>query len=222
MSRFFGGVAAVVVMTQFSGSYIGVAANDVVDFRHDIRPILSEYCFSCHGPDEQQREVDLRLDSRSGLFDRRGGKKVVTPGSPDESLIIYRITSDDEDERMPPIDSGKQLEPQQIDLIRRWIKQGSPWQQHWAYVPPRRHPIPRVTDGEWSVNWIDRFILSRLEAENIQPSPEADRVTLVRRLSFDLTGLPPSQDRVDRFVDAEDEQIYQQLLDELLGSSKSC
>ena len=191
---------------------------DPIDYNQHIRPILSDKCFFCHGPDKKHREADLRLDTREGLFADLGGYAPVVPGAPDDSEVVARIVSRDEDEKMPPHDSGKKLTAKEIDIIRRWIQQGAAWQQHWAYVPPTRHPLPTVKNQDWPLHWIDRFVLGRLEAERLAPAAEADRVTLIRRLNFDLIGLPPTPDEVKQFVDDRRADAYERLVDRLLAS----
>ncbi len=190
------------------------AADRPVDFNRDVRPILSDKCFACHGPDEKQRKADLRLDTQDGAAE------VITPGKPAESEMVRRITAADESERMPPKKSGKALTPAEVALLRRWVAEGAAYKVHWAYVPPTRHPIPEVKDATWPLNWVDRFVLARLEKEGLRPSPEADKVTLVRRLYFDLTGLPPKPEEVDAFVADADPQAYERLVDRLLASER--
>lgn len=189
-----------------------------LDFRRDIRPLLSNACFECHGPDEGTREADLRLDSQTDAFADRGGYAAFVVGDVEASEALARMTSEDPDERMPPPDSGRQLTPEQVELIRTWVVQGAPWSEHWAFVPPQRPPIPQVADADWVHNPIDAFILNRLETEGLNPSPEADRTTLIRRLSLDLLGLPPSIAEVDAFVDSQSDQAYDQLVERLLSS----
>ncbi len=189
-----------------------------VDFNRDIRPILSDKCILCHGPSEKNRQTPLRFDREDPAKSNLGGYRAIVPGKPRESRMIARITSSDADERMPPADSGKTLTAKEIDLVRRWIEQGARWLPHWSYVPPQRHAVPPVKDETWPLGWIDRFVLSRIEAEKIRPSLEADRVTLIRRLYFDLIGLPPLPDDVDAFVASQDPNAYEQLIDRLLAS----
>ena len=160
-------------------------AADRVEFNRDVRPILSDACLQCHGPDKSKRKADLRLDTPAG-------KKVVVPGKPAESELVKRITSTDPDELMPPPKSGRSLTGAQKDVLKKWVEQGAEWQPHWAYVVPKRPELPAVRDAARSTNPIDRFIGARLEREGLAPSPEAPRHTLIRRLSLDLTGLPPT------------------------------
>ncbi|WP_339731389.1 PSD1 and planctomycete cytochrome C domain-containing protein [uncultured Gimesia sp.] len=193
-------------------------AQNKVSFNRDIRPILSRNCFHCHGPDSTHREADLRLDIETGLKSTMEDSSTIHPGKPDQSQLFERITSTDADLVMPPADSGKSLKPSEIQLIKQWITDGAPWAKHWAYQRPQTTPIPEVEDQNWPVNWIDRFILSRLEEQNLQPAEEADKVTLIRRLSFDLTGLPPTPQEVDQFVNDQSSDAYEKLVDRLLAS----
>ena len=176
---------------------VASAAGLPVDFNRDIRPILSDACYHCHGPDEGQRKAKLRLDTKEGAFRLRDGKAVIVPGKAAESELYLRLIADDS-ERMPPRKANRTLKPEQIDLIRRWIDQGAKWRTHWAFTPPRRPPLPAVTDTHWPRNDLDYFVLARLEREGLTPSPEASKETLIRRVTLDLTGLPPTPAEVDR------------------------
>ncbi len=190
-----------------------------VDFTTQIRPLLSDRCFKCHGPDSNAREAELRLDIRKGVFEpREDGQAVVVPGKPEESPLYQRIVTQDEDLRMPPAEGGKPLSRAEAELIRRWIEQGAPWQDHWAFVPPKRPPLPQVKNRQGVQNPIDLFIRARLEREGLQPAPEASRETLIRRLTLDLTGLPPTLEEVDRFLADTRPDAYQRLVDRLLAS----
>jgi hypothetical protein len=189
-----------------------------VSFVRDVRPILTRNCFACHGPDEAQRKAKLRLDTREGAFAARENGAAVVPGSLEASELYQRITIDDPTLRMPPVKSGKALPKEQSDIIKRWIEQGAKWESHWAFETPVRPPLPAVKDASWAKNPIDRFILARLEAEGLRPSPEADRYALVRRVSLDLTGLPPSPALVEWFVQNPAPDAYDQLVDRLLKS----
>jgi hypothetical protein len=172
-----------------------------IDFNKQIRPILSDNCFQCHGPDEQERKAKLRLDTRQGALAplRKGGFALVA-GTPGESRLLERVTTDDPMERMPPARTNKKLTPQQIELLRQWIDQGASYAEHWAFVTPKRPALPAVKRKDWPRNGVDHFILARLEKEGLQPSPPADPVTLIRRLTLDLTGLPPTPAEVDAFL----------------------
>ncbi len=187
--------------------------NRSVDFSRDIRPILSDTCFKCHGPDEHHRQTELRLDVQSSVFDDVG---VIVPGEPSDSELYLRLVSDDADMVMPPVDSGRQLTAHQIELIRRWIEQGASWGEHWSFVPPRS-PRPPQLDSDWPRNPIDQFVEHRQRLNGLQPSPEADRVALVRRLYLDLIGLPPTPRQVDEFLN-DTGDAYDNLVDRLLSS----
>src|SRR5256885_4241431 len=182
-------------------SAVAAAADDShkpVLFNRDVRPILSDTCFKCHGPDRAKRQMDLRLDSfEDATHDRGDGFGVIVPGSPDKSEAYRRITSSDPEEKMPPPKSGMALTPAQIDILKRWIEQGAKYQPHWSLIPPATQPAPQVQNTAWVRNGIDPFILARLEQQGMHPSPEADRVTLIRRVTLDLTGLPPTPAEVD-------------------------
>jgi mono/diheme cytochrome c family protein len=191
-----------------------------VDFNRDVRPILSEHCFACHGPDEKQRKAKLRLDTREGLTgELRDGGHAVVAGKPEMSALVERITTDLDARRMPPAKTGKQLTAQQIATLKRWVEQGATWSAHWAFVPPTRPALPALTQpGSPVRNAIDAFIFARLKQEGLSPVPEADRVTLIRRLTFDLTGLPPTPAEVDAFLADTSPGAYEKLVDRLLAN----
>jgi len=189
-------------------------------FHRDIRPILSDACFHCHGPDNAKRQGELRLDTGEGVFEERDGYRVIVPGDVDKSELYRRLVTDDEDERMPPADSVRKLSDREIGLIARWIEQDAQWQAHWSFIPPRRPQVPSVKDTSWLRNAIDAFVLSRLEAEGLAPSPEATKSTLVRRVTLDLTGLPPTPAEVDAFLADPAENAYEKLVDRLLASPR--
>ena len=189
-----------------------------VDFNRQIRPILSNHCFACHGPDEKVREAGLRLDLKKGLFEKRGKYHLVVPGDSSKSRLFQRISAEHEAARMPPPRFDRKLSQEQVDLVRRWIREGAQWQNHWAFVAPKRPEVPSVGDRSWARNPIDSFILARLEKEGLEPSPEADRVTLLRRVTLDLTGLPPSLDEIDAFLSDDSPDAYEKVVDRLLGS----
>lgn len=189
-----------------------------IDFNRDIRPLLSDNCFSCHGPDAAHRKADLRLDTLAGATADLGGYAAIVPGDPAGSAMIERLFAPDLDDRMPPPDSGKDLAQEERERLRQWIAEGAAWADHWAYLPPREPPVPPVRDRQWPVNEIDHFILARLEKDGLAPAPEADRPTLLRRLSFDLTGLPPSPDETRAFLSDVSEKAYERVVDRLLDS----
>src|SRR5438270_357675 len=194
------------------------APGSKVDFNHDVRPILSENCYKCHGPDDGARKAKLRFDVRAqALKPAKSGEVPIVPGAPEKSEMIRRITATDLDDRMPPIKSGKKLTSVQIESLRQWIAQGAPYATHWAYVKPVRPPLPHLANARWPNNSIDYFIMARLEREKLRPSPAADRYTLIRRVSLDLTGLPPAIEEVDRFVNDRSAHAYDELVDRLLA-----
>ena len=191
-----------------------------VDYNRDIRPILSENCFACHGPDAKERKGDLRLDTREGLFQRDGKVTPVLPGHPEQSEVMRRVLTDDADDVMPPRKTGKTLTARQKELLRRWVEQGAPWEGHWSFVAPKRAEPPAVKDAVWVRNPIDAFILARLEQEGLRPSPEANKETLIRRVTLDLTGLPPTPAEVDAFLLDNRPDAYERLVDRLLASPR--
>jgi len=190
-----------------------------IDFNRDIRPILSDNCFTCHGPNEADRMANLRLDIKEGgAFDQREGYRVIVPGSSAESRLNQKISAKDEAERMPPSYSGRILTPKQIELIREWIDQGARWEIHWAFATPKRPPVPEVKNQRWPRNDIDRFVLARLEREGLKPAHEADKATLLRRVTLDLTGLPPTPAEVKAFLADQSPGAYEKVVDRLLAS----
>ncbi|PQJ27378.1 DUF1549 domain-containing protein [Rubritalea profundi] len=182
-----------------------LAVAEKVDFITQIQPILSENCYACHGPDETKAEGKLRLDVREKAL--KGGESglAIVPGDPDASLILKRILHTEPDELMPPPDKKKPLKPEQIALIRQWISEGAEWGVHWAFETPERPEVPKTTNSSWSKNTIDHFVLARLEAAKLKPSPDADPKTFLRRLSLDLTGLPPTLDALSAIGETEKE-----------------
>ncbi|MBM3739820.1 MAG: DUF1549 domain-containing protein, partial [Acidobacteria bacterium] len=187
-----------------------------VDFQREIRPVLSDACFHCHGPDANTRMAGLRLDTREGLFATRPSGAVVAPGKPAASLLIQRIHQEKPAQRMPPAASNKTLTDAQKTLLRRWIEQGAQWKEHWSFTPASR---PAVPAGTWGRNPIDKFISKALAAKGLKPAPEADRRTLIRRAALDITGLPPAPADVEAFVKDSSPQAYEKLIDRLLTSS---
>ncbi|MDP6306564.1 MAG: PSD1 and planctomycete cytochrome C domain-containing protein [Verrucomicrobiota bacterium] len=191
-----------------------------VRFNRDIRPILSDKCFKCHGPDANHRKADLRLDTLEGALADIGDYAAVVPGAPGKSELIARITTGDEDDVMPPPDTGKTLSDDEKKLFRDWIAQGGEYEAHWAYIPLKRPLIPTVSARAWPSGAIDRFILVRIERANLSPSPQADAATLARRLHFDLTGLPPSLRLAKRLASDTSPEAYARVVDELLASPR--
>jgi hypothetical protein len=196
------------------GSTRGEEPLPPVRFSRDILPILSENCFQCHGPDDKARKAKLRLDTQEGA------RAVIVPGKSAESELVRRITSDDPDERMPPPRTNRTLTARQKELLRLWVDQGAPWGKHWAYETPLRPDMPAVKNAAWPRNPIDRFVLARLEREGLAPSPEATRETLIRRVTLDLTGLPPTPHELDAFLADRAPDAYERLVDRLLASPR--
>jgi hypothetical protein len=192
-----------------------------LDYGRDVRRILSDNCFKCHGPDLKQLQAGLRLDTREGATSKlESGKRAITPGKWSESEIIARLTTDDPDRKMPPPSSGKKVSAEQIETLKRWIEEGAEYKPHWAFVTPVRPELPKVSDESWVRNPIDRFVLAKLERVGLKPSPPADKVTLIRRLTFDLTGLPPTPAEVDAFVADNSPEAYDKLVERLLNSPR--
>ena len=189
-----------------------------IDFQRQVKPILSERCFACHGPDADRREADLRLDTSDGATADMGGYAAVVPGDPDASELIARIAAEDPADAMPPPDMGPRLSEAEVQVLRAWVSQGAAYSQHWSYVPPVRSPPPAVADLQWSSGAIDRHVLAALEAEGLAPSPTADRYTLIRRLSLDLTGLPPTPQQADAFAADRRPDAYRRLVDAMLAN----
>jgi hypothetical protein len=199
-----------------------VVAEQPVEFNRDVRPILSNKCLACHGPDDLQRQAGLRLDEASiATAELESGSIAIVPGDPDASELIIRITHEDESQRMPPAEFGKSLTKAEIDLLRRWIDEGARYAIHWSYVKPARSTPPAAPEAwrEWPRSAIDLFALHSMLSHGLQPSPEADRYTLARRVFLDLTGLPPTIEEVDSFVADVDPQAYEKLVDDLLHRS---
>ena len=170
-----------------------------VSYNRDVRPILSENCFHCHGQDPKHREADLRLDERDSAVAINDGSAAIFPGDPARSAIIQRMLSKDPDEVMPPPKSHRSVTPAQVEVIRRWIAEGAEYERHWSFVPPKRAEAPALKDARWAKTGFDRFILARLESEGLRPSPEAAPSAWLRRVSLDLNGLPPTPTEIDAF-----------------------
>jgi len=191
------------------------AAEADVSFSRQIQPLLARRCFACHGPDEDERQADLRLDLRDAAIE--GG--AIEPGKPAASALISRVASTDLDERMPPA-GHKPLAPAEIDQLRQWIKAGAVYEPHWAFIPPKRPALPAVKDRQWPHNAVDHFVLARIEQAGLKPSPRAEKLTLARRLYLDLTGLPPTPQQADAFAADDRHDAYQRLVDHLLSSPR--
>jgi hypothetical protein len=192
-----------------------------VSFNDAIAPILSENCYQCHGPDPGARKAGLRVDRAEFAFSPHGQSgPAIVPGDPGRSPLILRIESTDARKVMPPPEAHKTLKREEIALLRRWIAQGAGYEEHWSFIPPRRPPLPEVRRSNWPRNPIDVFVLSRLEREGLSPSPEADRRTLIRRVTYDLVGLPPTPEEVEAFVRDPSPQAYEKVVDRLLASPR--
>jgi len=193
---------------------------DTVSYNFNIRPILSDKCYKCHGPDASKRQAGLRLDMPESAFKALKddpNAHVLVPGSPAMSELFRRVSTDDTAEMMPPVNSNlKRLTPHEVDLIRKWIKQGAKFEKHWAFVAPKAPPVPEVKDKAWPKNQVDNFILHKQEQYGLTPNPEADKERLLKRVSFDLTGLPPTLDVMDRFLADKSPNAYEKIVDELM------
>jgi Protein of unknown function (DUF1553)/Protein of unknown function (DUF1549)/Concanavalin A-like lectin/glucanases superfamily/Planctomycete cytochrome C len=197
------------------------ASSRRIDFGRDIRPILSDKCFACHGPDALNNKSPLRFDTEAHAFaDLGGGRRAIVRGHPEQSELVRRITAEDESLRMPPVYSTHKLTKPEIERLTLWVSQGAEWQQHWAFKAPVRPLLPVVKNRAWPRNGIDSFVLARLEQESLKPAAEAGRATLIRRVSFDLTGLPPTPKEIDAFLSDPSPKAYEKVVDRLLASPR--
>lgn len=213
-------VADIAVVFWAAPGLLAAPPGAKIEFNRDIRPILSDRCYACHGPDQASRKSKLRLDTESGAKADLGGRFGVVPGNPANSEVIRRITAADAT-RMPPAWAGApRLSNREVDLLTRWIAEGAKWQKHWSFIPPLRPERPQVSNPRWPVNDIDNLVLARLDREGLKPSPEADRRTLIRRVSLDLTGLPPTPREVDDFLSDPSPNAYEKIVDRLLASPR--
>ncbi len=211
----------VLIASIGSLSVSGASKSGDLSYNRDIRPILSENCFTCHGPDSAARKANLRLDSfEAATATRKDSKPAIVPGKPDESEAIRRILTSDDDDRMPPPKSKKILKSEQKEMLKRWVESGAKYEAHWSFLAPTRPSVPNVKNEGWVKNPIDAFLLARLEQEGLEPAEEADRRTLARRVSLDLTGLPPEPSLVDSFLKDTTSNAYEHLVDELLNSEQ--
>ncbi|MBK5279602.1 MAG: DUF1549 domain-containing protein, partial [Bacteroidia bacterium] len=192
-----------------------------IDFNYDVKPILSDKCFACHGPDIKKRQADFRLDNEEGAFRALKSNPThfaILKGNTEESYLVKRIFSEDPLFRMPPRESNLTLTEKEKNILKQWIQDGAEYKKHWAFIPPQKHNLPDVV-SEWGVNEIDQFILAKLEEVDLKPSAGADKERLIRRVSFDLTGLPPSLEQVDAFLKNDSPTAYEKLVDDLLASA---
>ena len=219
-------LASVSLLVAFaSAQHEGVApvpkpAAAAIDFARHVQPILAQHCYTCHGPDDKKRKADLRLDRRTDAFAARDGGAAFVAGDPDASLALRHITSTDPDERMPPPDAGDALKPAEVATLRAWLAAGAPWSEHWAFVAPVRPTPPTVREATWPKNDVDRFVLARLEQEGLRPSAEATRTAWLRRVTFDLLGLPPTPAELDAFVADQGADAYEKVVDRLLADPR--
>ncbi len=205
-------------LSVVSATLLCAQATKPIDFQREIRPILSENCFQCHGPDSGSRMAGLRLDLKPAAFEARKRGTPVVPGKPAESLVYQRISAEKVSRRMPPAYSHKSLTAAQIALMKRWIEQGAPWKEHWAFKPPVKQEPPSVREVSWVKTPIDRFILARLEKQGLTPAPAADRRTLIRRVALDLTGLPPTPAEIEAYLKDLTPGSYERMVDHFLAS----
>ncbi|MDE2771581.1 MAG: DUF1549 domain-containing protein [Bacteroidota bacterium] len=191
-----------------------------VDYNWHIKPVLSDRCYKCHGPDVQVRKAELRLDTQAGAYGVSrddSTQRIIEPGNAAASLLVEHISSEDPQRRMPPPESNLSLTTREIALIKRWIDQGADWKPHWAFTPPTRPTLPEVRNEHWARGPIDYFILDGIESAGLNPSEEADRTKLLRRVTFDLTGLPPTPTELTAFLNDTREDAYERLVEELLA-----
>ena len=205
-----------------AGAALSPLAGATVQFNRDIRPILSENCFACHGPDAAKRMTSFRLDNELGPATvLSGGRKAIVPGDPGSSELFLRVSASDPSRRMPPAAMGHDpLADREIELLRQWIAEGAQWQGHWAFLPPQRPPLPAVEHPGWPVNPVDRFILRRMRAAGLEPSAPASKEALIRRASLDLTGMPPELSDIDAFMADDSPDAYETVVDRLLASPR--
>jgi hypothetical protein len=213
-----------VITLRLTSDTAGASAEvmpDVVDYNFHIRPIFSDRCFKCHGPDANHRKANLRLDTEEGLYaalKNNSGAHVIVPGKPNQSELFLRLVSSDTSEVMPPPTSNLSITDFEIKLIKKWIGQGAKYQKHWAFIVPQKREIPKVKNDEWPANPIDHFVLAKMEEHGLEPNEAADKERLLKRVSLDLTGLPPSLTQQEKFLGDESPKAYEKIVDELLAS----
>jgi uncharacterized protein DUF1553/uncharacterized protein DUF1549/cytochrome c len=219
-----GGILCIILLSQGCGDATSEIENmaiaDKIDYNFHVRPILSDKCFFCHGPDANKRESDLRLDTEEGLYallKDNDTQHAIVRGAPESSEVYRRITTEDISEIMPPPESNLSLTEREIQIIEKWIQQGAEYKPHWAYVPPEKKELPKVKDESWPKNEIDYFVLAKQEEVNLSPNQQADKERLLKRVSFDLTGLPPSLDLQEEFGNDTSSNAYEKMVDKLLS-----
>jgi hypothetical protein len=209
------------LLTSSSDAYVAMRMPEIVDYNFHIKPLLSDRCYKCHGPDGNKRKAGLRLDLEASAYDElpeNPGKFAIVRGHPERSQLYRHIISDDPDMMMPPPDSKLELNAYEKDLIKKWIEQGGKYQKHWAFIAPIKNEIPKLNDDDWPQNEIDGFVLEKLKENNLHPSPKANAETLIRRMSLDLTGLPPDKQVVKRLMEHPSEEMFDKIIDEFLAS----
>ena len=214
-------LASAVFISTFCGNIFAADGSEKVDFNFQVRPILADRCFKCHGPDEKTRKAKLRLDQPESAYavrDPQKNRRAVVPFHPEQSELVRRITTTDEDDRMPPAASNLTLTDEEREVLRRWVVQGGEYKPHWAFIPVHKPVVPALKKSSRARNPIDAFVLDRLRHEGMKPSPEASRETLIRRLSFDLRGLPPSIAEIDEFLADKSRKAYERVVDKFLAS----
>jgi len=210
-----------VVLLTGAGVCLSVAEEPAPDFNRDVRPILSQYCFKCHGMDDKGRKGELRLDTReAALSHGKSGQTAVVPGHPETSEIVRRLHSEDPEEQMPPPSTKTKLSRQNAAVLERWVRAGAPYSPHWAFVAPSKTPVPSCENSNWPKNPIDSFVLARLQSEGLSPSPEANKATLLRRVYLDLTGLPPAPEDLNTFLSDTSPNAYEAVVERLLASPR--
>jgi len=208
------------LLAQHEGVVPAQADKSSIDFLRDVRPILAQHCYECHGPDGDQRKGDLRLDLKHEAFAAYDDYAIIVPGNAKDSEMIRRLVTDDPDEVMPPPKADDQLKPAEIEILRRWIDSGANWSDHWAFVAPTRPAPPAVADDQWAKNDIDKFVLARLEEKGLRPSDAASRRTWLRRVTFDLIGLPPTPKEIEQFLRDQSADAYEKVVDRLLADER--
>ena len=203
----------VVLLLTLAASPLCQVLADEIDFDRDIQPILSDKCYACHGPDEKQRKANLRLDLKASALAKRDGYLIISPGQPSQSQLYQRITADLEQDLMPPPHSERSLSPKEVNLLKRWIEEGAEWKEHWSFKSIQRPEI----SSDWDGHPIDFFIGKQLEAEGLNASTPARKRLLMRRVTFDLTGLPPTHEEINQFLSDDSPTAYEHLVDRLLA-----